>query len=86
MVVKKYFTPDNIVMSGDIRIGLGKQLRFLRKKYNLTQEELADKSGISTKYLQNLEGKKPKTASLITLEKLAKGFGVPVWEILRFKN
>ena len=73
-------------MSGDIRIGLGKQLRSLRKKHNLTQEELADKSGISTKYLQNLEGKNPKTASIITIKKLAHGFGLPTWEILRFKN
>jgi len=86
MVVKKYFAPDNKFMAGDIRIRLGKQIRILRLKLSLTQEELADKSGISAKYLQNLEGKKPKTASLITLEKLAKGFGVPVWEIIRFKD
>ncbi len=73
-------------MSGDIRIDFGKQVRFLRKKYNLTQEELADKSNISTKYLQNLEGKNPKSASIMTIKKIAHGFGIPVWEILRFKD
>ena len=83
MVVKKYFAPDNNAMTSDIRIKLGKHLRILRQEYNLTQEELADKSGISTKYLQNLEGKTPKTASILTVEKLAKGFGIPIWKFLK---
>lgn len=73
-------------MNGDIRINFGKHLRLLRQKHDLTQEELADKSGVSTKYLQNLEGKTPKTASIITLQKLAKGFGLPVWQIIKFKD
>ena len=59
-------------------------IRSLRKKHDLTQEELARRAGISTNYLQNLESKNPKTASVITLEKLAKGFGIPVWQMLRF--
>lgn len=84
MVVKKYFAPDNIVMSGNIRINLGKKLRALRKDFDLTQEELAEKSGISTKYLQNLEGKTPKTASLLTLEKLAKAFNITISKLLKF--
>ena len=71
-------------MTNDLRFRLGEQIRELRKKYNLTQEELADKSGISTKYLQNLEGKNPKTASIVTVEKLAKGFKIPLWRILKF--
>jgi transcriptional regulator with XRE-family HTH domain len=58
---------------------------FKEIKYNLTQEALAEKSGISTKYLQNLESKKPKIASIVTLEKLAKGFGMPLWKLLKFK-
>jgi len=86
MVVKEYFAPDNTAMTSDIRIRLGKHLRLLREKHSLTQEELADKSGISTKYLQNLEGKTPKTASIITLEKLAKGFGIPIWDIIKLKD
>jgi transcriptional regulator with XRE-family HTH domain len=84
MVVKEYFGLHNIKMSGDIRISLGKQLRALRKDSNLTQEALAEKSGISTKYLQNLEGKTPKTASLLTLEKLAKAFGITISQLLKF--
>ena len=72
-------------MSKNVCFKLGRQIRYLRGKYNLTQEELAHRANISTKYLQNLEGKKPKVASIITLEKLAKGFGIPLWEFLRIK-
>jgi transcriptional regulator with XRE-family HTH domain len=72
-------------MPNDVCLKLGKQIRDLRGKHKLTQEELASRANISTKYLQNLEGKKPKVASLVTLEKLAKGFGVPLWELLRTK-
>ena len=72
-------------MLNNVCIGLGKRIRYLRAKRGLTQEELASRANISTKYLQNLEGKKPKVASIITLEKLAKGFGIPLWEFLRIK-
>ena len=72
-------------MPNDICPQIGRQIRCLRIKSNLTQEALAEKSGISTKYLQNLEGKNPKVASVVTLEKLAKGFGIPLWKLLKFK-
>ncbi|MFH1670211.1 MAG: helix-turn-helix transcriptional regulator [Patescibacteria group bacterium] len=71
-------------MSKEIRIRLGDHIRFLRKKHNLTQEELARRAGISTNYLQNLEGKKPKTASVVTLEKLAKGFDISLAKLMKF--
>jgi XRE family aerobic/anaerobic benzoate catabolism transcriptional regulator len=73
-------------MAKNICIKLGENIRALRIKLKLTQEELAHKAGISTKYLQNLEGKNPKNASIVTLEKLAKGLEIPIWEILKIKN
>ena len=51
-----------------------KALRLLRKKYNWTQEELAEKSDISYKNIQYLEAKNPTCPSLVTLHKLAKAF------------
>ena len=72
-------------MSNNACAQLSNQIRRLRIKHHLTQEALAEKAGISTKYLQNLESKKPKLASIVTLEKLAKGFGIPLWKLLRFK-
>ena len=73
-------------MAKNICTRLGENIRALRMKRKLTQEELADKAGVSTKYLQNLEGKNPKSASVVTLEKLAKGLEIPIWEILKLKD
>ncbi len=73
-------------MAKDIRLQLAHQIRRLRRTQRLTQDELAGRSGISTKYLQNLEGKTPKKATIITLQKLASAFKIPVWKLLQFRD
>ncbi len=73
-------------MAKDIGRQLGSRIRSLRQKHGLTQDELAQRSGISTKYLQNLEGKEPKRASIDTLQGLANGFEMPLWKFLRFEE
>jgi transcriptional regulator with XRE-family HTH domain len=65
---------------------LGNQIKFLREKQNLTQDELASRADISLKYLQNLESNNPKKASIVTVEKLAKAFGLPLWKFLQFHS
>ena len=67
-----------------IVIKFGQRIKNLRKNLDFTQEELAVKSHISLKYIQNLEGKKPKTPSIVTLNKIADGFGIPLWKLVRF--
>ena len=67
-----------------INIRLAKRLKALRKKYNLTQEELAEAAGIDYKHLQDLESKNPSAPTLTTLEKLAKAFKTSVSELLDF--
>lgn len=54
---------------------IGKRLRPLRQQYSLTQKELADIIGVTTKMISfyELDEKEP---SLKTLNKLAKHFGV----------
>jgi transcriptional regulator with XRE-family HTH domain len=71
-------------MSRDICRLLGKRIVTLRRKYGFTQEELAERSGVSYKYVQMLEGKKPNNVSLKVMEKLAKGFNIPPWKLLKF--
>ncbi len=71
-------------MTETICIKLSKRIKNLREERGLTQEELAAMANISTKYLQNLEGKNPKTASIITLEKLAKAFKLSISKLLHF--
>ncbi len=71
-------------MPKDIRHQLSQQVRRLREKQKLTQDELATRAGLSTKYLQNLEGKNPKKATVVTLQKLAAGLKTTPSKLLDF--
>jgi len=51
-----------------VRLELAAQLRRLRKRYNLSQEQAAERAGLDT------------------LDRLAKGFGVPLWKLFKFKD
>ena len=68
----------------NINIRFGKRLKNLRKEKKLTQEELAYSAGLEYKYIQRLEGKKPSSPTLNSLEKLAKAFGITPAELLKF--
>ncbi len=72
-------------MKKNISNQLGKQVRVLRKKHKLTQEELAGRSQISLKYIQRIEGKNPPNVGLESLQKLSVGFDIPLWELVKFK-
>jgi transcriptional regulator with XRE-family HTH domain len=72
-------------MGKDIRIKLSKRLRQLRKKKNFSQERLAEVADIEYKHIQRLESKRPCDVKLSTLEKLAKGFSIPLSQLLNFK-
>lgn len=57
------------------------KLNKIREKFNLTQEELSDKSGISVRTIQRIEsGNEPKGQ---TLKILAKALGIKENELLR---
>jgi len=71
-------------MDTDIRLKLAKRIRELRKRKGLTQEQLAELSGIDYKHIQLLESKKAPAAKLDTIEKLAKAFGLSPAELLKF--
>jgi transcriptional regulator with XRE-family HTH domain len=58
-------------------------LRKLRTEKNMTQEELAQRSGVDYKYLQKLEGQNPSSPTLTTLEKLANGLDIPLVELIQ---
>ena len=71
-------------MHQDICYRLGKRILQLRYKDGLTQEELAERSGVSYKYIQMLEGRNPNKASIVILEKIASGLKIPLWKLLKF--
>lgn len=71
----------------DIRIKLGKRMRALRAKKGYSQGELAKRAGVSTTYVQMLEGIEParrRSATIVTLEKIAYGFEMSPAELLDF--
>lgn len=66
-----------------INLRFAKALKELRAAHGLTQEELAEKSGIDYKYLQKLESQNPSSPTLLTLEKkLANGLEISIEELL----
>ena len=56
-------------------------LRRLRTKRGLSQQGLAEKSGLSREYVARLETGR-HNPSLATLQKMAKALGVPVTALL----
>lgn len=66
-----------------ITLDFSNTLKKLRIEKNLTQEELAQRSGVDYKYLQKLEGQNPSSPTLSTLEKLANGLQIPLVELIQ---
>jgi XRE family transcriptional regulator, regulator of sulfur utilization len=61
---------------------LGDAVRELRKARGLTQETLADRSGLTTNYVGDAE-RGERNVSMRALWALADGLGVPASELLR---
>jgi len=55
-------------------------MRELRAEQHLTQEDLAELSGIDYKHIQLMEGSNPPAARIDTLEKVALAFGMGLAE------
>lgn len=59
-----------------------RRLRLLREKHGLTQEQFAERTGISYKYYQAVEAGRKAELRLSTLERLANAYSIEVWELL----
>ena len=60
---------------------MGRRLKTLRVKNDLSRQELAEKAGLSREYIRLLEaGLYDPTVG--TMQRLAKALGVPVAELL----
>lgn len=66
-----------------IRRVFAKNLKKIRLEKGLTQEELAEKLGISVRYIQLLEGKTTPNVKLDTVETLAKALKVHSTDLLK---
>jgi transcriptional regulator with XRE-family HTH domain len=59
-----------------------RRLKALRIERGLTQEEFAEKAGLSYKYYQAVEAGRKNNLRLSTLERLAKGHGMEPWQLI----
>ena len=61
---------------------LGRRLKELRNKHDLTQEEFGTISGFSQKFYQQIESGNKKQIWLETVERLAAAYGLEAWQLL----
>lgn len=66
----------------DMRKLVGRNAARLRKEADLTQEELAERCGLSQQYLSKLEQGK-RNPTVVTLYEIAQGLGVNHVELVR---
>jgi transcriptional regulator with XRE-family HTH domain len=66
----------------DMRKLVGRNAARLRKEAGLTQEQLAERCGLSQQYLSKLEQGK-RNPTVVTLYEIAQGLGVSHMELVR---
>lgn len=64
----------------DIRMSVGFRIKDLRKKRNLSQEDLANLVGLDRTYINSVENGR-RNISIVNLEKISKGLGVKIGKI-----
>lgn len=69
-------------MQNSVSTRFKKKLRALRKAHGWTQEIAAEKCGVGYKLFQLYELGIKQNPGLLTLEKIARGFGLDVSELL----
>jgi transcriptional regulator with XRE-family HTH domain len=67
----------------NINIELGKKIRELRRKKNITQEELAHRAELDFSYINQIENGK-RNPSIEAIAKIARGLGVKAQSLLTF--
>lgn len=61
---------------------IGENLKKIRKSRNLTQEKIAELTGLPQSTISNIE-KNISSPKIDTLSKLAKGLGIEVSELIK---
>lgn len=69
---------------GKLRENFGARIKHLRKAKGLTQEKLAEKAGLETAYLGDVERGK-RNLTIDNIEKIAKGFNIEPFKLFLFQ-
>ena len=59
---------------------LATKLKALRAKSGLTQEQVAERTGIGYKFYQKLEYGNSTAVRIVTAEKICDAYGIELWE------
>lgn len=66
-------------------INIGLKVSYFRKRARLTQEQLAEKMGVDTSFIGQIEAPNiVKSISLDTLFRIAKALNIPPYKLLYF--
>lgn len=72
-------------MKEPILVKFGKQVRKVRLKQGLSQEELAEKAGLHRTYIGMIE-RAEKNITLLNIEKLAKALDISIVDLLKIHD
>ena len=75
---------SKIKSTPQIRLQLAGQLKKLRTKLDLTQEEMSEKIGMDIRYYQRLESAKPNAVKIDTIDKISKALKISPSKLLDF--
>lgn len=78
---KKYSTYILFSRRGKVTVEIKYKLKELREKQNMSQEELAERSGVSRSIISELETGKRLSTTTPTLIKISKALGTNIKEI-----
>jgi transcriptional regulator with XRE-family HTH domain len=69
-------------MSSKFLTHLGETVRTRRARLGISQEEFANRCGVHRTYVGKVE-RGEQNVSMASLERIAKGLGVPAWQLVR---
>jgi len=62
---------------------IGDAVKFERLKRDITARHLAEKSGLSKELIYKIESGEIKNVGLLSLQKISKGLGIKVYNLLK---
>jgi len=73
------------MLTPEIRLQFARRLKALRKRFHLTQEQMAERLDMDIRNYQRLESNKPGAVKIDTIDKIAKALKLTPSKLLDFK-